>query len=37
MQWRVLEQLTLDLTAATQQINSSFGVAAVRSGVRLTN
>lgn len=37
MQWRVIEQLTLDLTAATQQINSGFGVAAVRSGVRLTN
>lgn len=37
MQWRVIEQLTLDLTAATQQINSGFGIAAVRSGVRLTN
>lgn len=34
MQWRVIEQLTLDLTAATQQISSGFGVAAVRSGVR---
>lgn len=34
MQWRVMEQLTLDLTAATQQISSGFGVAAVWSGVR---
>lgn len=34
MQWRVIEQLTLDLTTATQQISSGFGVAAVWSGVR---